>query len=69
MISYVRDEFSAAERAEAEGIVESLNHHQKGDQTSSSQPRSGSHHRRQRVYINGSMIPQNYDLNPGSFYH
>ena len=25
MISYVRDEFSAAERAEAEGIVESLN--------------------------------------------
>jgi len=28
MISYVRDEFSAAERAEAEGIVESLNHNQ-----------------------------------------
>jgi len=24
MISYVKDEFSAAERAEAEGIVESL---------------------------------------------
>ena len=56
MISYVRDEFSAAERAEAEGIVESLNLNQR-DQTSTSQPRSGSHHRRQRVYINGSMIP------------
>ena len=31
MISYVRDEFSAGERAEAEGIVESLNHNQRGD--------------------------------------
>jgi hypothetical protein len=64
MISYIKDdddESNSGDQAEAEGILQSLSHRGgggggRGAQVVENRERSGSHHRRSKVYIDGGNM-------------